>query len=197
MAKHTKGNRNILIAGSNAPAEDCYQIERTIPRNDLKYNHEKHIELLWESGVDFVLNETQSHLDEIEIICKYCFNRKIPFALSLYLKNDLTLLSGEKIETVVQQISKYSPLFISFNCIKDDLLLKITEVIELNFNWGFYLNLGAGEQTSKVFSCGINENEYSGIVKKYLSHNPVLIGSCCGSNPSHIKSLRKTIDEIY
>ncbi|MDP4117439.1 MAG: homocysteine S-methyltransferase family protein, partial [Bacteroidota bacterium] len=57
-------DKDLLIAGSNAPAEDCYQLERTISRSDLEYNHHKQICLLMENGADFILNETQSHLDE-------------------------------------------------------------------------------------------------------------------------------------
>ncbi|MGD8779907.1 MAG: homocysteine S-methyltransferase family protein [Ignavibacteria bacterium] len=196
-AIQAKGNKKIIIAGSNAPAEDCYQVERTLSREDLEYNHAKHIELLWESGVDFILNETQSHLDEIKIICSFCSGNKIPFAVSLYLNDDLTLLSGEKLKDAVEIILGYAPLFIGFNCIKDSLLWKIVESMELNFNWGFYLNLGSGAQTSETIICTVTGNDYSAIVKKYLKFNPAVIGACCGSNPSHIQALRKTIDELY
>ncbi len=197
LAKKARGNTNVLIAGSNAPAEDCYQVERNISQANLKYNHEKHIELLWESGVDFILNETQSHLDEIEIICKYSLESKIPFAISIYLNNNLELLSGQKLLEVINFIQRYSPLFIGLNCIKDELLIKVIGIIELKFNWGFYLNLGSGDQTSEIINSGVDENEYSEMTLKYLKYNPVVIGACCGSNPSHIKALRKTIDEVY
>lgn len=65
IAIQAKRNLNIIIAGSNAPAEDCYQRHRTLTLLDLEYNHKKHIEMLWNSGVDFILNETFSHWDEI------------------------------------------------------------------------------------------------------------------------------------
>jgi len=48
---------NIFIAGSNPPAEDSYQTERTVDKFALEYNHKFHIEKLYESGVDFILNE--------------------------------------------------------------------------------------------------------------------------------------------
>lgn len=197
LATVGRDDANIIIAGSNPPAEDCYQIERKVSQNDLKYNHEKHIELLWQSGVDFILNETQSHFDEIEMICKYCSENKIPFAISLYLNDNLELLSGHRLKEVLNFIQKYDPLFISFNCMKEDLLNEITNEIELNFRWGFYLNLGADIQSSEVIICGVESKTYSEMVKKYLKWNPVIIGACCGSNPSHIKELRKKVDEIY
>ncbi|MCZ6702360.1 MAG: homocysteine S-methyltransferase family protein, partial [Ignavibacteria bacterium] len=95
ISKRAIVNTSILIAGSNAPAEDCYQKERTISLINLQVNHHNHIDLLVNSGIYFILNETFSHLDEIKIVCKYCSNNKIPYVISLYFTEELLLLSGE------------------------------------------------------------------------------------------------------
>src|SRR5690606_37986424 len=97
IAIEARDNLPVLIAGSNAPAEDCYQAERTLSKKDITYNHHKHIDLLMNAGCDFVLNETQSHIDEILIICKYCRKENIPFVISLFFNDELKLLSGEKL----------------------------------------------------------------------------------------------------
>ena len=75
----SKSGERILIAGSNPPAEDCYQEERKISRAELILNHHGHIQMLAENGCNFILNETQSHFDEIKIICEFCAANKIPF----------------------------------------------------------------------------------------------------------------------
>ena len=72
IAVELKKEFNVLIAGSNAPAEDCYQKERLVSEEALIENHKNHIEWLYSSGCDFILNETQSHLDEIDIISRFC-----------------------------------------------------------------------------------------------------------------------------
>ncbi len=84
LSLKAKNKLPILIAGSNAPAEDCYQEKRTITNKELSYNHKKHIDCLISSGCDFILNETQSHLDEIKIIAKYCFKQKVPYVVSFF-----------------------------------------------------------------------------------------------------------------
>ena len=94
-------NENLVIAGCNAPAEDCYQIERNISKYELEYNHKKHIELLSENGCDIILNETISHWDEIEIICKYCAGSSLPYIISLYFTDELKLLSGEPVSEAI------------------------------------------------------------------------------------------------
>lgn len=190
----SKGN-NVLIAGSNPSAEDSYQAFRTLTKKELISNHQLHIETLMNSGCDFVLNETQSHMDEIEIICKYCSKNEIPFVISLFVNKDLTILSGEPLKEVLAFTSDYEPLAVGFNCFFNDTLKRIVKRIKLNFNWGFYLNCGSGNFTDKEISCGIIPKEYATEASKYLSKKPSFLGACCGSTPAHIKELNKLLNE--
>lgn len=196
LVKNVVANENILIAGSNAPAEDCYQSERTVSKFDLEYNHKKHIELLYENGVDLIWNETQSHLDEIEIISKFCFENKIPFAMNLFFTNNFKILSGESVKDIVEIISDYKPDLIGFNCIKHDSLLTNIHKINLPDNWGFYFNCGGDFKDQKIV-CSITPNDYKIIVSNFIPYNPKFIGSCCGSNPNHIKEIKGFIDALH
>ena len=197
LAKKSVEKSDVMIAGSNAPAEDCYQAERTISRNELEYNHKKHIEILYESGADFILNETQSHQDEIEIICRFCSDNKIPFALSLFFDGNGRILSGQRVEDILKTIIDYSPLFIGFNCIIYENIKNLIESNKPNFPWGLYLNCGAGDLTDKNISCGISPEHYSQNIKNLINVHTKVIGSCCGSSPMHTASLREMINEIY
>ena len=197
LARKSLGSTSVFVAGSNAPAEDCYQANRTVSLSDLEYNHKKHIEVLYESGSDFILNETQSHLDEIEIICDFCHENKIPFAVSLFFTENSRLLSGEKVDEVVNSIKNYSPLFIGFNCVSFDLFKIFSESNILDFPWGLYLNCGSGKLTDKNISCGVSPSLYTEELKEVINSETKVIGSCCGSSPAHTKELRNIIDEIY
>ncbi len=194
LARNTADKFNRLVAGSNPPAEDCYQTKRTLKYYDLVDNHEQHIDLLYYHKVDFILNETLSHFDEIKIICNYCSRKDIPFVISLLVTEDLKILSGDYLTDVIKFVKKYNPLLISFNCISKKVLDKIVNTISLNFNWGFYLNCGGGNYTDQNIKCGIDEFEYAEIVKTYLDYKPKLIGACCGSNPKHIYELKKILN---
>lgn len=187
---------NVIVAGSNAPAEDCYQAERTIKNNELIENHRKHIDLLYGNGSEIILNETQSHMDEIETICEYCQDNKIPFIVSLFFTNELRILSGELLTDVVNDILQYSPLSIGFNCIFYNMFHRYVENNSPDYPWGFYLNCGAGKLTDKGISCGVNEKDYVNLIEKHITPNTNVVGSCCGSSPDHTKELRRTIDEI-
>ena len=187
----------VIVAGSNAPAENCYQAKRTISKTELEYNHKKHIEWLWESGCDIIWNETQSHLDEIEIISKFCAQSSIPFVMNLYFNNSLNLLSGEPLQYVIDLIKSYSPAAIGFNCIKPESLLKFADSNPLPDRFGFYFNCGGGNVSDQNISCGIDPAAYVELIKPLLSHKTMFVGSCCGSNPNHTRAIKEYFDEVY
>jgi len=197
LALRGREDKNILIAGSNAPAEDCYQRERTVRLDKIEYNHKKHIELLWENGCDIILNETQSHLDEIEIICKFCSKNNLPFILSIFFMEDLNILSGEPVQEIIQLIQDYNPAAISFNCSTPIIFSRAKDIILKDYPWGFYLNCGSGNFEEKIISCNFYPKDYLEIVKEYINLKPLFIGACCGSNPNHIKTIKDYLNEVY
>jgi len=194
LAKKVAEGTSVLIAGSNAPAEDCYKADRTINKKTLELNHCNHIDFLIDTGVDFILNETQSHLDEIKIICQYCAKNDIPFIVSLFFDKNLKLLSGESISTAIDMIREYDPISIGFNCIHPETFKIFMVQFDLKINWGFYLNCGSGNLTDQEIICGISPARYWKIVSSYLNKKPAFIGSCCGSSPEHIKILKIEIN---
>lgn len=194
LAKKAAGNLPVLIAGSNAPAEDCYQAERTILKREVEQNHKKHIDLLMEYGVNFIMNETHSHLDEIKIISKYCDKNNIPYVMSLFFTDELRLLSGEKLSQILKFMSDTNAMAIGFNCILPSTMEKAKKEITFPNNWGLYLNCGDGSFADTDIQCGIPPRNYSNLIKEYLDFSPSYIGSCCGSSPEHIKEIKKMID---
>ena len=188
-------SKNVWLAGSNPPAEDCYQSERTISQSELEYNHKKHIELLYNYKADFILNETQSHYDEINIICKFCDDNDIPYCISLFFDENLRILSGESINEMIDFIKSYNPIAILVNCINHSSFLRFLDQIELSYPWGFYLNCGSGNINDSVIKCGMDILEYQNIIRETIKYNPKIIGTCCGSNPAHIKSIAELVNE--
>ena len=194
IATEVKNGSSVLIAGSNAPAEDCYQKERTIAQKGLELNHINHIDLLMDSGVDFILNETLSHFDEIKVICSHCSNHKIPYVVSLYADSNLKILSGENIELIYKFIWEHNPLAIGFNCIIPEVFESTITKLNTECEWGFYINCGAGLPSDHNITCAISPAEYADFVKKQLNLLPSFTGSCCGSSPEHTKAIKKVID---
>jgi methionine synthase I (cobalamin-dependent) len=195
LAKIATEGTPVLIAGSNPPAEDCYQREVKLTLNDYYWNHELHIKKLFLKGCHFILNETQSHLIEIEKISRICDKEDIPFVMSLFFDKDFNLLSGQSVDEAINLVLKYKPLAIGFNCISSETFLSFIKERKFNFNWGVYLNAGSGELTdSKITAC-ISPEEYQKIIRKILKYNPSFIGGCCGTTPDHIRKIKELLDE--
>ena len=194
IAVELKKDFNVLVAGSNAPAEDCYQKERLVSEEALIKNHKNHIEWLYSSGCDFILNETQSHLDEIDLISRFCHESGIPFVISLLFNEELKILSGEPVIEIIDLIHQYSPLAISFNCISGRNLKLLFSQVIIEGNWGFYLNCGSGEYEDSTIECGITPHDYGKIILPFLELDPLFTGACCGSDPTHIKNIRELLN---
>jgi len=194
IAKEAADNYRVFIAGSNAPAEDCYQKERTITKKELELNHCNHIDLLIDNPVDFILNETQSHLDEIQIICIHCSRNRIPYVLSIYVDSNLRILSGESIELVCGFIWEHKPLAVGLNCITPLEFESVIKNLNTESEWGYYLNCGEGLPFDDNISCGFSPKDYGELCIKYLNKCPSFVGACCGSSPEHTKEIKRVID---
>jgi len=192
LAKEARDEMPVFIAGSNPPAEDCYHRERKLSQKQLKNNHLKHIDLLIDNSVDFILNETQSHFDEIKIISEYSYKNSIPYIMSIYLDENLKLLSGESLDQILPYLMEHAPLSVGINCVSP----AVYSALEMNFsyNWGFYLNCGSGNPEDNIIQCGFSPSDYSDIVRTSLQYLPSYIGACCGSNADHIKKIKEVID---
>ncbi len=140
------------------------------------------------------MNETQSHLDEIQIICAYCSKNRIPYVLSLFFDESLKLLSGEKVRDVLPFIREHGPLAIGFNCIMPGTFRKMLQEGTGDYNSGFYLNCGDGGYKDKDIKCGIYPEEYSSYVKEFLTLHPAFVGACCGSSPGHIHKIKELFE---
>lgn len=195
LAKSAREETEILIAGSNSPAEDCYQKERNIRFDELRDNHLFHIEYLYESGVDFILNETMSHLDEIIISSSFCYDNEIPFAISLFLENENSILSGEPVTEIFNIIKDYSPICTLINCVNIKTFKNFINKYGSDSVDGFYLNCGSGNYSDTNIQCAVSPNEYIDALKQFMNQQTMLVGSCCGSTPGHTKLIREFFNE--
>jgi len=194
LALDASRGKSVFVAGSNAPSEDCYQSLRKLSGKELESNHQKHIDLLIDNGVDFVLNETQSHFDEIKIICRHCAQNDIPFIVSLYSDNSKTILSGESLSNIFKYITAFGPLAIGVNCINMRSFNSIKTSLPSFFPYGFYLNLGLKKFNNEYIKNSAAPKRYSDFVKQNISLGTAFVGSCCGSSPAHTKMLKEVVN---
>lgn len=190
-------NKKILIAGSNAPADDCYLTKRIMSKDEQIENHYLHIQYLIEAGVDFILNETFGDKEEIEIVCSICKEFHFPFAVSVLINSELKTFFGQNLFETIEMIFNYEPNFISLNCSRPEFILKALEIL-IDFKpFGVYPNLGSIEsfQSGKLVR-DFTDSQLNDFVKKLIDNGVRVIGVCCGGNPNDIKLIRKIVDSL-
>lgn len=189
--------KKIFIAGSNAPADDCYLTKRLISKEELINNHSYHIQYLIEAGVDFILNETFGDKEEIEIVCSICKDFNFPFAISVLINSEMKTFWEQSLEETFELIYKYEPLFISLNCSRPEFILNALNLLKQYAPFGVYPNLGALE----TFNSGNLVRDFSNsqlieFTQELISNGVRVIGVCCGGNPSYIKLIKNLVDNL-
>lgn len=188
-----KQDYNFLIAGVNPPAEDSYTKSRTISRKELEENHYTHISRLIDKGIDFILNETMSQIDEIEICGEICENNKIPYVMSLYFE-ERKILSGEKLERIIELLNSSNTEAISFNCVKFEDL-KILDELNIKLRRGFYPNAGTSDVRSGKIEEVVSPAKFAENLAELVEESTAFAGGCCGTTPRHIKALKEVLVE--
>lgn len=188
-----ESGKDVLIAGSVAPLEDCYSPELVPPDDELKKEHLEYAKNLKEGGVDFLLAETMISLREIKAVCEAAKMVGLPLAVSFCCDEKGNLLSGEKLSDAVRLVEKYQPLFLSLNCMSIDLIGKVLKKLRrlTKLPIAIYAQ-GDGKPGSDqgwIFTGNNGSEKYFAYAKQWLQDGAQIIGGCCGTNPEYISKL--------
>ncbi len=191
--KQVKVSREVYIAGSVAPLEDCYAPELTPSQKDLDREHLELARDLKEGGVDFILIETMITLRETLAALKAAKKVGLPVAVSFCCNNKLQLLGGEALEEVVHAVENFEPLFIGVNCVSIKIATKTVLYLKkiTQFPVSVYAQ-GDGipdDEQGWKFTNKEKKQAYLKAVKQWLFDGAQIIGGCCGTTPAYIKNI--------
>jgi homocysteine S-methyltransferase len=192
---------SVLVAGSVGPLG--VQIE---PLGKLSYDEAKdafkeQIKGLLDGGVDLIIIETFSLVSELKQAIRAVkeLNPDIPIIAQVTINDDGNLLSGASLETFVAEVSEFQLDAIGMNCsvgpraMLDALehLKPLTNLpISVQPNAGLPQNIGGRNiyMTSPEYIA-----EYS---KRFIQTGAAIVGGCCGTNPEHIKAIRRAVKAL-
>ncbi len=191
----------VLVAGSVGPLG--VQIE---PLGKLSYDEAKdafkeQIKGLLDGGVDLIIVETFSLVSELKQALRAVkeLNPDFPVIAQVTINDDGNLLSGAPLETFVREISDFHLDAIGMNCsvgpkaMLDALehLKPLTSLpISVQPNAGLPQNIGGRNiyMTSPEYIA-----EYA---KRFIQTGAAIVGGCCGTNPEHIKAIRRAVKAL-
>lgn len=200
LAREVAGDK-VLVAGSVGPLGVQIEPLGKIGYDEAKDFFKEQIQPLIDGGVDLIILETFTLCAEIiqAIRAVREINPEIPVIAQVTVNEEGNLLSGEPIEKFVEKVTPYNPDVIGFNCsvgpkpMLDALerLRSLTDLpISIQPNAGYPVNIGGRNiyMTSPEYIA-----EYS---KRFIQTGAAIVGGCCGTNPSHIKAIRRAVQAL-
>lgn len=191
-------NREVLVAGSLSPLEDCYRPDLVAESPALEREHREQAESLAAAGVDLILLETHNTVRELAAAARAARETRLPFVASMVTDGRGRLLSGEPIEDAVRMLEPLEPEALSINCVPARLLASdLTRLAEAapGFPLGAYGNLGLPEDESGWrFQEALSPEAYGACALRWIRIGARLVGGCCGTTPAHTAALRILID---
>ena len=196
------GREDVLIAGSDAPVEDCYSPDLVPIDGELFQEHEEHIRWLVEGGCDLLLLETMNTLREAEAACRAASVFDLPFIVSLVTDpSGESILSGESLIEGASVLAGYEPMAILTNCSAPGAVLRATGILadtkeKTGGDWKFggYANSGAPDPVlGWEFVRTVPVDKFVESVTQMLQTGASLVGSCCGTTPEYTRELAGVI----
>lgn len=185
----------ILVAGSIAPLEDCYEPSLVPEDAALIAEHGEQAALIADADADFLLLETFNCIREARIAAQAAKKTGKPFAVSFVVNQNGDLLSGELIADAVKEIADLKPGAFLANCAKCEYLTKALEKIKpaTDLLFGAYGN-GDGKPAEGLgweFSGDDQISDYAAHCRNWVSLGANIIGGCCGTSPEYTKEYSK------
>ncbi len=197
-ARDAVGRANLLIAGSDAPVEDCYSPDLVPSDEDLRREHQEHLHWLADAGCDFLLIETMNTLREARAACVAANALDLPFMVSVVTDPEgEKILSGESLQEGVKELNGYNPAAILTNCSAPRAVLRATEILrttraELGASWEFGGYANSGEPDPVLgweFVHTVPVDKFVASAQQMVAAGAKVIGSCCGTTPEYTREI--------
>ncbi len=190
-----------LVAGSVGPLG--VQIE---PLGKLSFDEardvfKEQIKGLLDGGVDLIILETFGQVPELVQAIRAVreLNADIPLMAQVTITDEGTLLSGGELDIFVKAVSGLAVDVIGMNCsVGPKSMLEALETlkpltplpISVQPNAGLPQNVGGRNlyMTSPEYMA-----EYA---KRFIQTGAAIVGGCCGTNPDHIRAIRRAVQAL-
>jgi S-methylmethionine-dependent homocysteine/selenocysteine methylase len=190
--------RDIFVAGSLAPLEDCYRPDLAPDDAALAREHGEQARALAAAGADLILVETHNSIREAEAAVRAAKATGLPVAVSVVTDGKGRLLSGEPIEEAAARLVDLAPDAVGINCVPAARVL-----FELDRLKGAargipllaYGNLGLPEdEKGWRFSEELAPEPYAEEAARWIALGARIVGGCCGTTPAHTRAVREMVD---
>jgi S-methylmethionine-dependent homocysteine/selenocysteine methylase len=190
--------RDIFVAGSLSPLEDCYRPDLVPDDAALAREHGAQARFLAEAGVDLILAETHNTIREAVAALRAAKATGVPVFVSMVTDGSGRLLSGESIADAARALLPLEPDALGINCVPAARLgsdLAALAAAAPGVPLVAYGNLGLPDDSRGwAFTEEVSPEEYVEHAPTWLSTGARVVGGCCGTTPAFTRALRAMID---
>jgi len=190
-----------LVAGSVGPLGVPIEPLGKLSYDEAKDAFVEQIKGLLEGGVDLIILETFSFAEEIVqgIRAVRQLNDEIPIIAQMAVNNEGNLLSGEPLELFVEALKDHPVDVIGLNCSEGPrTMLEALEHLREITTLPLSVQPNAGlPQSIGGRNLYMTSPEYIGeYAKRFIQTGAAVVGGCCGTNPLHIKAIRRAVQAL-
>ena len=154
-----------------------------------------------DGGVDLIIFETFGLINELiqGVRAVRELNNTIPIIAQVTTNNEGNLLSGETLEHFVAEISKYNVNVLGLNCSHGpkmmlEILEHLREITPLPLS--VQPNAGLPQMINGRYLYMTTPENMAEYAKRFIQTGASIVGGCCGTNPSHIKAIRRAVQAL-
>jgi homocysteine S-methyltransferase len=188
----------VFVAGAMGPLGKPVAPLGTIPRQEARDAYREAAEGLLEGGVDLLVLETQTDLEEVRIAVEAVrsVTRDLPLVVELTYTEDARTLYGAYPEDVVRALSGERVDLLGANCsVGPQVLLDILERLRRRTALPLSVmpNAGLPRYEGGRFLYVASPEYFAEYAQRYAAAGARLIGGCCGTTPAHIRRMREAL----
>ncbi|MHC5073956.1 MAG: bifunctional homocysteine S-methyltransferase/methylenetetrahydrofolate reductase [Planctomycetota bacterium] len=194
------GGEDVLIAGSIGPLGHEFTRFGRLSEKEFGSAFEKQAKVLIEAGVDFLILETFSNIEELTLAIQTVREfSNIDIVAQITVNEHNETIYGVKVEQAITHISKEEVTAVGLNCsVGPSGMLSCLELVRSVTDKPISIQPNAGlprqVEDRTLYMC---TPEYMAeYAKRFFEKGAKIIGGCCGTTPAHIKEIVRAIRSI-
>ncbi|HPE56814.1 MAG TPA: bifunctional homocysteine S-methyltransferase/methylenetetrahydrofolate reductase [Bacteroidales bacterium] len=199
LAREVAGDE-IYVAGSIGPLKERLEPWGPLSEEEAKAIFLEQARALIDGGVDLIILETFSDLHLIQqAILSIKENFDIPVIAQMTIGNDGNSLFGTRPEFFAAKMQQWGADVVGINCSVGpkpmlDALEKMNEVVNIPIS--IMPNAGTPVDVDGRNIYLASADYFAEYTRRFIQAGASVVGGCCGTNPSFIREMRKSIQSI-
>jgi len=199
LAREAAGER--LVAGSMGPTGELMEPLGLLTPDGARESFAEQARALKAGGVDFVLIETMSALEEVQAAVEGAREAGLPAVVTMSFDTHFRTMMGVKPQTALTAIAALGVRVIGANCGNGPAEIEriMTEMSQAKPEGVMLMaksNAGMPRWKDDCITYGGTPGVMADYARTMVRLGVAVIGGCCGSAPEHIAAMRGAIDEL-